>query len=76
MIMDLPTVKHSGGKTDPNSDLWAGATLEDTKQKANCNNFEVLQRNAGGLNQAKERELHHKILEHGEMVSFLYWKPV
>jgi exonuclease III len=46
-----------------------GTSLGDMKQKANCNNFKVLQWNTGGLNQVKKTEL-YKILEEGEIDEF------
>jgi hypothetical protein len=65
--MDLPRVKYAGGKIIPHSDLWAGTTLGGPGQRDN--QHKILQWNAGGLNQAKKREL-HRTLEDKEIDAF------
>jgi len=52
--MDLPRVKYSRGKIASCWGLWVGASLGGPRQKDDSNNFEVLQWNAGILNEAKQ----------------------
>jgi hypothetical protein len=65
--MDLPRVKYSRGKIVPHLDLWAGTTLGGPGQRDN--KLKILQWNAGGLNQAKQTEL-HRTLEDKEIDIF------
>jgi hypothetical protein len=65
--MDLPRAKYSRGKIVPHLDLQAGTTLGGLEWRDN--QLKVLQWNAGGLNQAKKKEL-HKTLEDKEIDDF------